>query len=291
MHANMDMRACRNYPFQCAILPLVGAISAGCTAILKPSEVSAHTSALIKSLVPRYLDKDAFFVFEGGPEVAQALLKVEFAKIFFTGSTSLGKVVYKAAAEHLTPVVLELGGKSPVIIDKNVDMVVAAKRVVSGKCMNAGQTCVAPDYVLVHEDVHAEFVKACASQIAVFYGKNPKTSPDFARIINQRHTQRLVSLLKSLNHEAKVLVGGLDSVDEKEKYVPPTIITNVDPSCAVMQEEIFGPILPVLKVKSIKQAITFINNRPHPLACYVFSKSSPTISQVLHTIRFSLAAR
>lgn len=268
-----------NYPFQLCVLPVIGAISAGCTMLVKPSEVSPHTSSIIAALFKKYLDPAAIAVVEGGVDVGSACLRQKYGKIFFTGSTALGKIVYKAAAETLTPVVLELGGKSPCVVDKDVDLEVCVRRVVAGRFMNAGQTCVAPDYILVHESIHDKFVAACKTQITAFYGANPQQSEDYGRVVNGRHLSRLCGLLKSMNPEAKVETGGLDKVDPSDNYMPPTLVTNVSPSCPLMQEEIFGPILPILKVKSIDDAILFINERPSPLAAYIFSKHGDAIAK------------
>jgi aldehyde dehydrogenase (NAD+) len=268
-----------NYPFQLCVVPVIGAISAGCTMLVKPSEISPHTSALIATLFKKYLDPAAIAVVEGGPEVGNACLRHKYGKIFFTGSTTLGKIIYKAAAETLTPVVLELGGKSPCVVDKDVDLDVCVKRVVVGRFMNAGQTCVAPDYVLVHESIHDKFVAACKTQITSFYGANPQQSEDYGRVVNGRHLSRISGLLKDLNPEAKVEVGGLEKVDAKDNYMPPTLVTQVSPNTPLMQEEIFGPVLPILKVKNLEEAISFIGARPAPLAAYVFSKNSDVVSK------------
>jgi aldehyde dehydrogenase (NAD+) len=211
--------------------------------------------------------------------VATACLKHKYGKIFFTGSTMLGKIVYKAAAETLTPVVLELGGKSPCVIDKDVDLDVCVKRVIVGRFMNAGQTCVAPDYVLVHESIHDKFVAACKTQITTFYGANPQQSEDYGRVVNGRHLGRISGLLRDLNPEAKIEAGGLDKVDPKDNYMPPTLVTYVSPSASLMQDEIFGPVLPILKVKGLDEAIAFISQRPAPLAAYVFSRNSDVVSR------------
>ncbi len=264
-----------NYPFQLAISPLIGAIAAGCNAVLKPSELSPHTSAVIAAMLKESFGEGGLVtVVEGGPEVSAALLEEKWDTIFFTGSTRIGRVVMEAAAKHLTPVTLELGGKSPAIVSADADLTVSARRIVWGKFMNCGQTCIAPDYVLVDASVKDALLNEMKSAVKVFYGENPALSKDYARICNARHFKRLETLLGGTE-----VVGG--ARDAASRYFPPTIVTDVAPDAAVMQEEIFGPILPVLPVSNIDEAIRFVNARPKPLALYVFTKSGAVGEEVL----------
>jgi aldehyde dehydrogenase (NAD+) len=265
-----------NYPFQLLGGPLLGALAAGNCAVVKPSEVAPATSALVAELLPKYLDPDAVLVVEGGVPETTALLEERFDHIFYTGNGTVARVVMAAAAKHLTPVTLELGGKSPCIVDRDVDLDVAAKRIAWGKFFNAGQTCVAPDYLLVHEDVHDALLEKLSETLREFYGNDPKTSPDYGRIVNARHHQRLMKLLPG---SGEIVAGG--QADETERYLAPTILRDVPADSPVMAGEIFGPILPVLKIKSIEEAIRFINARPKPLALYVYSKNDDVAQQVL----------
>lgn len=256
-----------NYPFQTAVLPLVGALAAGNCVVLKPSELAPHTSALIAKWIPKYLDTRAVRVVEGGVPETTALLREKWDHIFYTGNGKVGRVVMEAASKHLTPVTLELGGKSPTIVDETADLDGAARRIVYGKFFNAGQTCVAPDYVLVHDAVHDALLNRMVSAVREFYGDDPQQSSDFARIINERHHTRLVRLLDG----ADIATGGRSDVDDR--YIAPTILRNVKEEDAVMQQEIFGPILPVISVSSVSAAVAFVNRRPKPLALYFFSSS------------------
>jgi aldehyde dehydrogenase (NAD+) len=264
-----------NYPFQTAVLPLVGALAAGNCVVLKPSEIAPHTSAAIAKWIPRYLDTKAVRVVEGGVPETTALLREKWDHIFYTGNGTVGRVVMEAAAKHLTPVTLELGGKSPAIVDETADLDSAAKRIVYGKFFNAGQTCVAPDYVLVHDAVHDALLNRMVSAVREFYGDDPKQSPDFGRIINERHHARLARLLNG----ADIAAGG--ETDLAERYIAPTILKNVKEGDEVMKEEIFGPILPVISVPSVRSAITFIKRQPKPLALYCFSTSKDAQEAVL----------
>jgi aldehyde dehydrogenase (NAD+) len=265
-----------NYPFQLAVAPLVGALAAGNTAILKPSEVAPATSALLARWLPQYVDPDAVQVVEGGVDETTAVLAERFDHIFYTGNGHVGRIVMTAAARNLTPVTLELGGKSPTIVDATVDLAVAAKRVVWGKFFNAGQTCVAPDYVLVERSVHDAFVAQMVAAVTAFYGADAQQSPDYGRIVNTRHFDRLLPLLES----GTAAVGGTH--DRQDRFIAPTILTGVAADSAVMADEIFGPILPVLAVDNLDEAIAFINARPKPLALYLFSKSGDAEAQVLN---------
>ncbi len=265
-----------NYPFSLAVNPLVGAIAAGNTALIKPSEVAPATSALIARLLPQYLDPACFKVLEGGiPETTEVLAQ-KFDHIFYTGNGTVGRIIMSAAAKHLTPVTLELGGKSPCIVDEHADLDDAARRILWSKLYNCGQTCVAPDYVLAHRAIHDKLLEAFARVIDGFYAGDPKASKDFARIINERHHRRLMGLLRGAG---EIVVGG--DADESECYIAPTIVKNVSPDAAIMQEEIFGPILPVLAVDSVDAAIRFITARPKPLALYLYSSSAQTFEAVV----------
>lgn len=264
-----------NYPFQLAMAPVVGAVAAGNAVLIKPSEVAPAVSALLARLVPEYLDADAVQVVEGGVAETTALLEARFDHIFYTGNGHVARIVMRAAAEHLTPVTLELGGKSPTIVDATVDLTVAARRIAWAKFTNAGQTCVAPDYVLVLREVHDAFVAKLVETLGEFFGADPQVSPDYGRIINHRHHDRLVPLLGS----GTVAVGGQH--DRADRYIAPTVLTDVTPDSPVMADEIFGPILPVLPVDDLDAAIAFINARPKPLALYVFSNHGPTQQAVL----------
>jgi aldehyde dehydrogenase (NAD+) len=264
-----------NYPVNLVLTPLIGAIAAGNCAAIKPSEVSARTSGLLARLIPAYLDPDAFAVFEGGADVSTALLEQRFDHIFFTGSEAIGKIVMTAAAKHLTPVTLELGGKSPCIIHDDCDLATAARRVAWGKFLNAGQTCIAPDYILVQEGVADAFVQQLGKVTGEFFGDDPKTSPDYPRIINERHFDRVSGLISG----GDIAMGG--ETDRSEKYIAPTVLTGVQPEAAVMREEIFGPVLPVMTYRTIDDAIRFITSRPKPLALYLFAKSGDIQREVI----------
>ncbi|XP_078404316.1 aldehyde dehydrogenase, dimeric NADP-preferring-like [Cetorhinus maximus] len=264
-----------NYPLALVIQPLVGAIAAGNAAVLKPSEVSGNTAQLLGKLLPQYLDKDLYPVINGGVEETTEILKQQFDHIFFTGSTNIGRIVMEAAAKHLTPVTLELGGKSPCYIDSDCDLDVACRRIAWGRYSNCGQTCIAPDYILCDKSIQDEVVKKICTNIIEFYGNDPQKSPDYGRIVNQRHFKRLMSLLEGVN----VVYGGQS--DEEELYIAPTIVTDVDPDSRIMQEEIFGPLLPIVTADSADEAIGFINKRDKPLALYVFSHNKKLIKRMI----------
>jgi len=264
-----------NYPLQLSIGPAIGAIAAGNCVVVKPSEVSQNTSAIIHGLLPQYLDSECVRVVEGGIPETTDLLEQKWDYIFYTGNGNVGRIIMTAAAKHLTPVTLELGGKSPTIVDETADLRVTARRIIWGKFTNAGQTCVAPDYVLVHERVHDELITEFKNAINEFYGGDAKSSPDYGRIINERHCKRLIALLDS----GTVAHGG--EHDLSEKFIAPTIMTDVSADSAIMAEEIFGPILPILKVSSVDEAIDFVNERPKPLALYVFAKNKSRAHQVV----------
>ena len=261
-----------NYPIYLTLGPLVSAIAAGNCAVLKPSEFTPHTTAFLQKLLGGLFPEEEVALVEGDAEAAKALLTLPFDHVFFTGSPAVGKVVMKAAAEHLASVTLELGGKSPVLVDSDANLREAARKIAWGKGLNAGQTCVAPDYVLVHERVQEALVEALKQSFTDFYGADPearKASPDLARIINDRHFARIQSLLSS--SEAQLAFGG--ETDATTRYISPTILAGVLPDAPVMQEEIFGPLLPVLSVKDMAEAVAFVNGRQKPLALYIFSGS------------------
>lgn len=257
-----------NFPVHLVVAPLAGAIAAGNCAIVKPSEIAQATASLLAELLPKYLDKRCFQVFTGGPDDMTQLLEEKFDYIFFTGSTQVGKIVHAAAAKHLTPVTLELGGKSPVYIDDTVDMEIATKRILWGKLFNAGQICVSPDYVLCTKEVQEKFLVVAKKVIKEWYGADPKDSPHYCRIVSYKHFDRLSKFLEDKN---KVALGG--QTDPYQRYIEPTVLVNVSPNDPVMQEEIFGPILPIVKITSATEAIGFINAREKPLALYVFTNS------------------
>jgi aldehyde dehydrogenase (NAD+) len=264
-----------NYPVQLLLSPLAGAIAAGNCAVAKPSEVAAHTSAALARIIPEYLEGDCIAVVEGGVTETQALLAERYDHILYTGNGRVARVVMEAAAKHLTPVTLELGGKSPTYIDASANLEVAARRIAWGKFLNAGQTCIAPDYVLVSRDLEDRFVEHVRRAVFDFYGPEPKESADYARIINDGHYRRLVDFLDS----GSVAVGG--EHDDAQRYLAPTVLRDVLPESPVMQEEIFGPVLPVLPVADADEAIAFINGREKPLALYVFAQSSDVVHRML----------
>lgn len=270
-----------NYPLQLLLAPLVPAIAAGNTAVIKPSEIAPATAALVEERLLNYLDSRVVQVINGGVEETTALLAERWDHIFYTGNGTVGKIVMRAAAEHLTPVTLELGGKSPAIVTTSADVTVSARRVAWGKCINAGQTCVAPDYVLVHESIADQFVADLGTAITEFYGENVATSPDYGRIVSERHFDRVSALLDAGGF-GEVAFGGY--ADRDTKFISPTVVTDVDPDSAMMSEEIFGPILPVLTYSDLSEAIDFVNDRPKPLALYVFAGNDRDANRVIsHT--------
>jgi aldehyde dehydrogenase (NAD+) len=269
-----------NYPLQLSIAPLIGSIAAGNCTLIKPSAYSPATSAVIAKIVRECFDEGFVAVIEGGREANQALLKEKFDYIFFTGSVEVGKTVMAAAAENLTPVTLELGGKSPCIVDCNTNLEITARRIVWGKCLNAGQTCVAPDYLLVHKDVKNDLLNSMKKYIAEFYGQHPHKSEDLPKIINRKHFDRVKGLLNC----GKTVVGG--QYDEKTLKISPTILDDVSWDEPVMQEEIFGPVLPVLEFDDLSQVIETVNKRPKPLALYLFTTSKQTERKILENIPF-----
>ncbi len=267
-----------NYPVQLLFAPLVPALAAGNTAVLKPSEVTPSVSALVDELVPQYFDPSTVAVVTGAVDETTALLQERFDHIFYTGNGKVGRVVMRAAAEHLTPVTLELGGKSPVIVAADANIDVAAKRIAWAKFLNAGQTCVAPDYVLVDASVEDQLISAIAGAVTTFYGLDPRQSNDYARIVNERHHDRLMKLLESGGFDSTVIGG---NGDRASRYLAPTVLAGVKPDAAVMDDEIFGPILPVLTVGDVDEAIRFVNDREKPLALYAFSGDDDTLEHVV----------
>ncbi len=274
-----------NYPFMLAVAPLVGAIAAGNTVILKPSAYSPATSAVIASLLRDAFPPDFVACVEGGREVNQDLLRQEFDYIFFTGSVAVGKLVMESASKHLTPVTLELGGKSPCIVDRSADIDLSARRAAWGKCINSGQTCVAPDYFLVHEDVKDAFVARFREYVARFYGANPHESEEFPRIVNRHHFDRLSSLIAGARAQAgRVVTGGRVSADTLK--IEPAIIEGVSWDDPVMAEELFGPIVPVITWRDEGEIIRKIVSRPRPLALYVFTRDKAQARRITGSIPF-----
>jgi aldehyde dehydrogenase (NAD+) len=257
-----------NYPFQLMMAPLIGAIAAGNTVIIKPSEIAEHTAKVIERLINSTFDKDYVHVINGGADVSQELLKLKFNHVFFTGSPHIGRLVMQAAANNLVPVTLELGGKSPCIVDKNVDLALAARRIVWGKLLNAGQTCIAPDYLLVHESIKDQLIQELIGAITRFYGKDIENNPEYPHIISKPNMERLKALLQGAN----IVFGGHTNMESK--YFEPTILDRVNFDLPVMQQEIFGPIFPVLSYTDEDEMIRMINGRERPLALYIFSNNT-----------------
>ncbi len=271
-----------NYPFLLMMRPVISSMAAGNTMILKPSEISAHTAAVITEMIREYFDEEYIAVINGdGEAVGNELLNnYHFDHVFFTGSVNVGKSIMQMAAKHLSPVTLELGGKSPCIVDREADVDFAAKKIAWGKMLNAGQTCVAPDYLLLHEDVKDKFLASFKKVIIEMYGSDPKQSPDFARIISDRRFRALVKFLG----DGEILFGG--ETDASERYIAPTVILNVKKEDAIMKEEIFGPILPVIIYRERQEVFQHIAANPYPLALYVFSANKETSEHYIANIRF-----
>ena len=272
-----------NYPFNLTIGPLISAIAAGCTAMIKPSEMTPYTSELISRMISELFSENEVAVCLGEVEVSQALLKLPFDHIFFTGSPAVGKIVMKAAAEHLTSVTLEMGGKSPVIIDADADLKDAAEKLIWGKYVNCGQTCIAPDYILAHESVYEALISEMKVALQKMYDpafKGIDHSPDMARIVNNKHFQRLINYVEeAVAKGGEIAFGGKS--DSKTNYIEPTILTNVSDDMLVMQEEIFGPLFPMIPYTSLNEAIRYVNSKPKPLALYYFGKNSEQSAKVL----------
>ncbi|GGE58940.1 aldehyde dehydrogenase [Priestia taiwanensis] len=271
-----------NYPFNLVIEPLIGAIAAGNCAVLKPSEHTPNVTAVLRDMISEIFDERYVRVVEGEKETTSALLNAPFDYIFFTGSVQVGKIVMEAAAKNLVPVTLELGGKSPVIVDRTANLDVAAKRVVWGKFLNTGQTCVAPDYLLVHSEIKAAFIAKMKEVIVSYYGENAMHSKDYGRIVNERHFDRLVGIIET--DKENVIFGG-NSVKE-ELYIEPTLLEAKSWSDAAMLDEIFGPILPIMEYNELETAIQTINARPKPLALYVFTEDESCEKEVLSRVSF-----
>lgn len=266
-----------NYPYQLVMAPLIAAIAAGNCAVLKPSELASHTSALIAELVPQYLDNEAFTVVEGAVDETTELLKQYFDHILYTGGEAVGRIVMRAASEHLTPVTLELGGKSPCVVDSSANLDVTTSRIAWCKWMNAGQTCVAPDYIVVEKQFADQFVAAMEEKIKQFYGDdNGASSNDYAKIINHRHWQRIVNYMDDQN----VVYGG--ETNESSLYIGPTLVMNPKLDSPIMTDEIFGPLLPIITVDAIEDAIPLINSRSKPLAMYIFTKDMGLENRLLN---------
>ncbi|MGA1572779.1 MAG: aldehyde dehydrogenase family protein [Vulcanococcus sp.] len=270
-----------NYPFHLAIQPLVSALAAGNTAILKPSEHAPATAQLISSLIGEAFPPEIVQVVQGDGSTAQALLAERFDHIFFTGGERIGKLVMAAAAQHLTPVTLELGGKSPAVVLRDADLEVTSRRLVWGKCLNAGQTCIAPDYLLVESSARASLIQALGERLTACFGEEPLDSSDLASIVNDAQYARLSALLEQARERGQVLLGG--TCDPERRRIAPTVIQVNDREDPLMQEELFGPLLPILEVDGLEQAIEWINQRPKPLALYLFSSSQQNQETVLNT--------
>jgi aldehyde dehydrogenase (NAD+) len=269
-----------NYPFQLALCPLISAFAAGNQVVLKPSELTPKTSEIIAKIISKVFHENEVSVIEGGIEVSQNLLSERWDYIFFTGSVAVGKIVAKAAAENLTPVTLELGGKNPCIIDETANLKLAAKRIVWGKFMNAGQTCIAPDYILIQKDMKSHFVDYLKSEITKAYGENPSVSPDFARIINSKNCQRLVNMIDP----KKVIFGGQNDI--KNCYIAPTLIEETSLESEIMKDEIFGPILPILTYEKENEIDTIIAKYEKPLALYIFSENRVFSKKIIEKYSF-----
>uniref|UniRef100_A0A8C6NP12 Aldehyde dehydrogenase n=1 Tax=Nothobranchius furzeri TaxID=105023 RepID=A0A8C6NP12_NOTFU len=290
-----------NYPWAVTIQPLIGAIAAGNAAVVKPSEVCVHTAKVMENLLPLYIDKELYPVVTGGVPETQELLRQRFDHIFYTGNSTVGKIIMEAAAKHLTPVTLELGGKSPCYIDKTCDLSIACRRIAWGKYTNCGQTCIAPDYILCEPSIQDRVIEEVKKSIKGFYTADPKTCPDYGRIINQRHFKRILTLLE----DSTVAAGGENDESgcyigknicqpfgfSRENQAPscskllvlrlaPTVLRDVKPEAKVMQEEIFGPLLPILPISGLDEAIKFINKGEKPLALYVFSSDEKVINRM-----------
>lgn len=257
-----------NYPFQLLMGPLIGSISAGCCAMLKPSPYTPTIAAVMEEMIHHCFDKSYISVVQGGRDTNRNLLEQRFDLIFFTGSPALGKVVMRAAAEHLTPVILELGGKSPCIVDRDADIEIAAKRIAWGKMINAGQTCIAPDYLFAHRDIKDKLIASMQKNIVKWYGANPQKNNFYPRIV----TEQAVNRLQKLMSHGEIILGG--GADETDRYIAPTIIDGIEPDFPIMQEEIFGPILPVMGFNNIESVISYINSHEKPLALYYFGEKA-----------------
>jgi aldehyde dehydrogenase (NAD+) len=265
-----------NVPYQITLLPLIGAIAAGNCSIIKPSELSPNTSKIISKIINESFNKEYCCAIEGGIDETTELLNQKFDFIFYTGSTQVGKIIAQAAAKNLTPVVLELGGKSPCIVDKNVNVDIAAKRIIWSKFLNAGQICTSPDYLLIHKEIKDEFIKVLCKFIKIFFGEIAKESEDYSRIINEKHFNRLVSLLNT----GSILIGG--KTEKENLFIEPTIIDRIKWDDKIMEDEIFGPILPVIEYDNLSEVIIKINEKEKPLALYIYSNDKKNIKKIIN---------
>ena len=273
-----------NFPINLTFGPLVSAIAAGNTVILKPSELTPNASAVMKKIVTAVFPEDEVALVEGEVEVARELLKLPFNHIFFTGSPKVGKLVMQAAAQHLSSVTLELGGKSPTIVDETANLKAAARKIAWGKFINAGQVCISPDYLLVQESVKARFLKLLQEQIRAMFSESPSGSASYARIVNSRHYQRLLSYLEEASEKGSEVISA-EAPDAAENYLPPTLVTDPDDTSKLMEEEIFGPILPVKSFRDTKEVIAYINQKEKPLALYIYSKNKKAVKEIIRNTR------
>ena len=264
-----------NYPVQLCLNPIIGAIAAGNTVLLKPSEWAPHVAEVLKKMIEEFFDPEYIAVIIGDHTISSTLVNLDLDYIFFTGSTKVGRIIGKSAGSRLIPCTLELGGKSPCIVDKNANLKVSAKRIAWGKYLNAGQTCVAPDYIIVHKDVEKKFIECLKKVITKFYGVSPEHSPDYSRIVSEKHVKRLHKLLKGSNKKThainniEIVIGG--DINKRERYISPTVVRGIDMNHPLMQEEIFGPILPILTFEKRDEIAKIIEKNALPLACYLFS--------------------
>ncbi|WP_396140050.1 aldehyde dehydrogenase [Flavobacterium sp.] len=269
-----------NYPYQLALCPLIAAVAAGNQVVVKPSELTPNTSRIVAKIISETFDENHVKCVEGGVEITQELLAQRWDYIFFTGSVAVGKIVAKAVAENLTPVTLELGGKNPCIIDATANLKLAAKRIVWGKFLNAGQTCIAPDYLLVSNKIKSDFIELIKKEIIDAYGENPETSPDFPRIINQENWNRLTEMLKG----ESILAGGKSNI--QDYYLAPTLLDEPSLDSLVMKDEIFGPILPVLSFENEADLVSIISRYEKPLSLYIFSNDNPFAKKIIQNYSF-----
>lgn len=273
-----------NFPFNLTFCPLISAVAAGNTVVLKPSEHTPHSSAVMKAIIQEVFDEREVTLVEGGVETAQHLLDLPFNHIFFTGAPSIGKIVMAAAAKHLTSVTLELGGKSPTIVDETADIKMAARRIAWGKFVNNGQICIAPDYVLVHESVKENFIQQLNEHLRSYYTDDPGREPSYARIVNAKHYARVKNLVDdAVAKGAKVQYG--NQTDAEDDYMSPTILTDLSDDAEIMKEEIFGPVLPIRSFTSLDEVISSINAREKPLALYIYSKRKRNIDKIMKQTR------
>lgn len=272
-----------NYPVYLTLAPLISVVASGNCAVIKPSEFSRHSSALMGHLFQKYFQPEHIHFVQGGPETTTELLQFPFDHIFYTGSTRVGRLIMEAASKHLTPVTLELGGKSPTIVDRTANLEEAAERIAWAKFLNGGQTCVAPDYIFVHQDVQGHFTKLLQEKIQAQFGSDKYTAentPDLAKMISHRHTERLATLVKNaVEAGAQIIFGGESNADKH--FMGPTLLTKVPTTAAIMKEEIFGPVLPIMTYKETSEVIHYINDRPKPLALYIYSNAELDIKKIL----------